>query len=444
MRWIKALTYGVLALMLFALPSAAFADITWNNVYQGFDVTPDEYSVTVPDGSTGTFNLKTKSGSTKFVNPQGAYFDNVTIYTKRSLASDVFIEVTFSDGNVEKIYFTSNSISIPAGFFNPHPSKGITVKFTSDGRREYEVYLLAYGLKDYTGPGPSSSPTTAPTTAPTAAPTVKPSATPVTTPKPTASASAKPTSPVVSPSPDPGGSDGGDTGEGCLCKELCEIMPGILSGFGDQLDGIKNALSPLHNDLGVVQNQLFGVRDDLFVINDQLEQINSNTAPLHSDLIDIKALTSELIRQLTPTQDYNVPSPIVVPNYYKPPDVASQPFVDNTQYFNDPGDASTPGAMPAAPEPKNWTFEGKEIKEDAEMVPAPKQTQDPVMTSSPDMQQDPVMTASPDMRQDPVMTASPDMQQDPVMTTSPNIKQDEILEMETKEYPLRWKSSEFP
>ncbi|OMD76579.1 hypothetical protein [Paenibacillus odorifer] len=444
MRWIKALTFS--ALLLFALPTAAFADITWNPVSQGFDMTDDEYFVTVSKESTGSFGF---SGG-KFVNPQGKYFDVVWVHTNRALASDISMDVTFGDGYTVKILLSSTSNQIPGAYFKDHPSKGITLKFNSDGRTNYKAYINSYGLQDYDGPSPSTAPTAAPTTAPTAAPTVKPSATPTPTPKPTASATANPTSPTATVSPDPGGSDGGDTGGNCLCPELCEIMPGVLAGFGDQLDGIKNALSPLHNDLAFVQNQLFGVRDDLYIMNGQLEQINSNTAPLHADLIDIKALTNELIRQLTPTQDYNVPSPIVLPNYYKPPDVASQPFTDNTQYFSDSGDAATPGAMPAAPEPKNWTFEGKEINQDAEMVPAPKQTQDPVMTASPDMQQDPVMTASPDMQQDPVMTASPDMQQDPnmkqdeILVKQPDLKMDETLEMETKEYPVRWDSSEFP
>jgi hypothetical protein len=434
----KMLTYVMLSLLTLILPGLAHGAETVM-----YDVEKTEYAGTAIKDVPATVQLKTPSGSSKYVIPSDrkGNFHQAYIHIGRSLNAENYLTVTFGDG-ATKVYndntwAAQGNVTIPDSDFAVHPSRGITVKFTHNGDYAENLYLLGYWLT-----GSETGATPAPSATPS--PSVKPSATPVTTPKPTASATANPTSPVASPSPDPGGSDGGDTGENCLCPELCEIMPGVLAGFGDQLDGIKNALSPLHNDLAIVQNQLFGVRDDLYIMNGELEQINSNTAPLHADLIDIKALTSELIRQLTPTQDYNVPSPIVLPNYYKPPDVASQSFVDNTQYFSDPGDASTPGAMPAAPEPKNWTFEGKEINQDAEMVPAPKQTQDPVMTTSPDMQQDPVMTTSPDMQQDPVMTSQPDMKQDEILVKQSDLIMDKPLEMETNEYPVRWDSSQFP
>lgn len=204
---------------LLVLPRATFADITWDPVYQGFAVTDDEYFVDVSEGSTGAYTF---SGG-KFVNPQNGYFLTITVVVKGlALASVVDLDVTFGDGYTLRVPAEKNT-NIPSAYFADHPSKGITLKFISDGRKDYKAYLSGYGLKDYDGPGPTTAPTTkptpAPTVKPTAAPTVKPTvaptpgktASPNPTPGPTAGATsgatAQPTTPPGSDDPDPGGGE---------------------------------------------------------------------------------------------------------------------------------------------------------------------------------------------------------------------------------------------
>ncbi|MEK3837933.1 hypothetical protein [Paenibacillus sp. FSL R7-0128] len=466
----KRYKHGVAGLLMFlalVLPvTPVFADITWNPVMEGYDMTEDEYFAEAAEGESGTFSF---TGG-KFVNPQNAYFYVAGIYTTSlPFASTFSVDVTFSDGFTRNIIFNSSKYAqITVADFKDHPSKAITLKLNSDGKKAHKVYMNGYGLKDYDGPGPTAAPTTKPTSAPTPAPTVKPTVKPTSTTTPKPSSGTSTPGPSASPSDpgggDPGGGDpgGGDDGGNCLCEDLCEIMPGILAGFGDQLDGIAGSLAPLHHDLAIVQDQLFGVRDDLNGINGQLQQINSNTAPLHDDLNDIKALTGELIRQVTPIQNYYPPSPVVVPNYYKPPDVAASPYVDNGQYFSDNGDAAAPDAMPAAPEPKNWQVNGQVINQDAEMVPAPKQSQAPLQSQAPAQTQSPLQTQAPVQSQAPVQTQSPIQNQAPVQSQSPvqsqaplqsqapvqsqtpHLIKDKELEVDRTEYPLRWESGEFP
>ncbi|MNV50901.1 hypothetical protein D3C71_1429310 [compost metagenome] len=196
-------------------------------------------------------------------------------------------------------------------------------------------------------------------------------------------------------------------------------------------------MAPVHSDLINIHNDLFGVRDDLAGVQQTLNRIDNNTAPLHQDF-------SELLRQLTPTQSYSVPSNVTVPPYYSPPDVAAQPYQDNGTYFTDQGDAAAPDAMPAAPDPVNWTYNGVMINQEPGVVQDTKQTKDNAMSAAPGMTSAPAMSAAPDMTSSPAMSAAPDMTSAPVMTAAPGLTsgpgmvRDPVMTQDRTIYEVRW------
>lgn len=240
------LILGVLLLM----PGVASADITYNPVYGAYQVTQDEYGITVPAGTTGI-----QSFGGKFINPQGKNFLTVTVYSKRAFGVTNYLKVTFGDGHVETFNsFESGSTQIPSAYWTDHPSKGVTFSFYSDGAKDHVVFLSAYGLVDDDGTSPTTPPaataTPAPTVKPTAAPTVKPTTTPAgtTSPNPTAGATATAT---AQPSSSPGTTDPGDgETEEPECTAACQTLidqlecPQWGEYMGEWANMISSALPP--------------------------------------------------------------------------------------------------------------------------------------------------------------------------------------------------------
>ncbi|RJG23301.1 hypothetical protein [Paenibacillus thiaminolyticus] len=190
---------------------------------------------------------------------------------------------------------------------------------------------------------------------------------------------------------------GGDSVADAICKCIEDLKP--------VLEEIRDNTQPIHDDLQLIHG-------DLLVTNDQLQQANGSLR--------------EIIRQLTPTREYQLPKPIVKPDLYDPGDVMDRPYQNQQTYFRDAGDAATPDAMPAAPEPKNWEHDGVRLHQDSPITP------------------DPVMKRDEDMKKEPDMRREPDMQLDEVLTPDPEMVQDNPLQMQDEEYKLRWKSSEYP
>lgn len=438
----------LVALMLIVLPSQAFAEISGSGGW--YHLTNDEYSAYAPEGSASTVQLKTPDGLTKYIVPSNlsGYLSQAYIHVGRTLNANNYLTVTFGDG-VTKIYGTgsevSGNVTIFEADFAAHPSRGLTIKYTNDGTYDETVYLYGFLLDDtvtgtatptaITSPTPNGSPSTA-------------SATPTPTPSPSSGSSAS-SGPTPTPSSGTGGTGGTGDGStsGCMCQQLCDLMPVLMAGIGDDLNDIYTVMAPVHGDLVTIHNDLFGVRDDLSGVQQTLNRIDNNTAPLHQDF-------AELLRQLTPTQNYSVPSNVPVPPYYSPPDVAAQPYQDNGTYFTDQGDAAAPDAMPAAPDPVNWSYNGVTINQEPGVVQDTKQNKDhamsaaPIMTAAPGMTSAPAMSAAPDMTSAPAMLAAPDMTSapamsvNPVMTSGPGMVRDPVMQMQNDDYSVRWDYSD--
>jgi len=157
-----------------------------------------------------------------------------------------------------------------------------------------------------------------------------------------------------------------------------------------------------------------------------LEEIRDNTAPIHDDLVtihkdlvQIDGTLNEIVRQLKPTKEYSIPSVVEKPDYFKPKPIADKPFYDNNTYFTDQGDAPAPPSMPVAPDPKNWKYNGVEIKQGESFK------------------------VDPEMKQDPNMQQDAELKQDVNLEQDPFLNQEQPLEIQEQNYPLRWKSSDF-
>lgn len=113
------------------------------------DIPFDSYKVVVPAGKTGTFKLKTKSGSTKFtpVEAKGKLLDGFEFYIDGGLKYDSgdYLKVTTSDGAVMKIQYAVNKWGNPFYFgksFGNHESKWISVELVlANSSKARTVYL---------------------------------------------------------------------------------------------------------------------------------------------------------------------------------------------------------------------------------------------------------------------------------------------------------------
>ncbi|MFD5023382.1 hypothetical protein ACFWMP_31295 [Paenibacillus sp. NPDC058367] len=212
--------WSLLILGLLLMPGITYGDSS-NGLYT---INKTDYAGTAVKGVPATIQLKTASGSTKYVLPSDIVgtFYQAYIRVGRTLNAENYLTVTFGDGAT--IIYNNNSwaaqgvVTVPESDFANHPSRGITVKFTHSGDYDENLYLQGYWVTGSATATPTPSATVKPSATPTA--TVKPTATPSGTsnPNPTASAT---TSPSESPNPtDPGGGTG-DPGE---CSAACQSL----------------------------------------------------------------------------------------------------------------------------------------------------------------------------------------------------------------------------
>lgn len=190
---------------------------------------------------------------------------------------------------------------------------------------------------------------------------------------------------------------GNDSSANTICQCIEDLKP--------VLEEIRDNTQPIHDDLQAI-------RDELVQANDQLQQANSSL--------------DEIIRQITPTQEYELPRPIEKPGLYDPGDVMDKPYQNDQTYFQDAGDAATPDAMPVAPEPENWEQDGVRLDQDDPIKP------------------DPEMKRDEEMKKDADLKKEPDMQRDEVLKRDPEMIKGPDLKVQQEDYDLRWKSSQYP
>lgn len=139
----KVLLLTIILTLLAATP--AMAAITQIGDKE-FEVT--DYRVTIPAGQSGTVTL----GGGKFQPAEagGSYLAEVRLRANRTLDSNNFVTVTFDNGvtNTHRSEpGTPNIFAIASGLLN-NPSKGITIKLTSDGTTERWVEIVSFKTID--------------------------------------------------------------------------------------------------------------------------------------------------------------------------------------------------------------------------------------------------------------------------------------------------------
>lgn len=150
MMKISKISVSLIVLLLLLPVTNAMAAITQINEHE-FEVT--DHRVTIPAGSAGSAVV----GGGKFqpAEAKGSYLSEVLLKTNRTLDSNNFVTVTFDNG-VENVHRSEpgepSVFAIASGLLN-NPSKGITVKLTSDGSRERWVEIVGFKTIDSLPPG---------------------------------------------------------------------------------------------------------------------------------------------------------------------------------------------------------------------------------------------------------------------------------------------------
>lgn len=146
----------LLTLIFAMLPVASVSAEVVKNPFADYYTVTDEYEVIVPAGTSGTFSAKTKSGATKYVPPElgSAWLATLDIRFKGKLDSGHYITVTFGDGHKVKYDDApdgSSPLKIPNSVFVSHPSRGVTITLTTDGRSEKYAKVSQFGFMGSTG-----------------------------------------------------------------------------------------------------------------------------------------------------------------------------------------------------------------------------------------------------------------------------------------------------
>lgn len=201
--------------------------------------------------------------------------------------------------------------------------------------------------------------------------------------------------------------------------------PYIGASTNSDADAICQCIRDLQPTLDEIRDNTKAIHDELKTTNDELKKANGSL--------------KEIVRQLTPTREYALPDPITKPDLFKPDDVMQTPYQNNQTTFTDQGDAPTPDAMPAAPEPEAWSDEnGVKLRPDAQMTPEAELRPEPELAPETELSPDQEPTLEPELTPEPERTPDREMVADPEMTADPEMQ---VVE---ENHPLRWDSSQYP
>lgn len=192
--------------------------------------------------------------------------------------------------------------------------------------------------------------------------------------------------------------------------------------IGAEVNSDADAICQCIRDLEPILNE---IRDNTQAIHQDLQETNKQLGEANENL-------KEIIKQLTPTKDYPLPTPIVEPDLYEPDEVMPESYENDQVYFTDPGAAETPDSMPAAPEPEAWEMDGVTMEPETELVPDEPLTADPVIQPDAPMTSEPELQADPEINPDQELILDPELEADPPM---------QVVE---EEYELRWRSDQYP
>lgn len=157
------------------------------------------------------------------------------------------------------------------------------------------------------------------------------------------------------------GSGNGDCATAiCECisqlKDVAQTINSSVTSNGSTLNSILNATNSNGSKIDNVNSSVNQVNSSVNQVNNSVKE-NGNTLNKILDSTNANGVRlDKILDQIIPTGDIEVPNEIKVPSLEsnKPP-MPDKPFKDDSTYFKDQGDASSPPPLPPAGEPvKCW------------------------------------------------------------------------------------------
>jgi hypothetical protein len=228
------------------------------------------------------------------------------------------------------------------------------------------------------------------------------------------------------------------------------LCPDCVMYTAQEICDICTCINNLQPTLNAINDSTNGVITQLVNLGNQLSsKIDQQISATDQVRLGIEDLKNQLLGQITPTQDYPLPTvrPLPLLSDNKPP-MVNGVFTDNTTYFTDQGDAPSPASFPVAPNPTlswNDTKGGLKYRENPMIKEQPK-IRTPVYTKSipftksiPDIKTPPLTKSVPLTRSVP-LTKSIKPTLFPKMVRQPTPPPMEIINGNQ----LRWNSNQYP
>jgi len=141
------------------------------------------------------------------------------------------------------------------------------------------------------------------------------------------------------------GSGSGTDETECWTK-ICQCIADLKAPIND----INTSIGSTNSSLSTINSAITTTNTTLGATNNKLDTLNGTTTVIKDVLTDFRDEFKTNIGYTLPEN----PSPANLLEDNKPQQNET-PFVDNTIYFKDEGDATPPpGKLPKAPEPKHW------------------------------------------------------------------------------------------
>lgn len=212
-------------------------------------------------------------------------------------------------------------------------------------------------------------------------------------------------------------------------QEICDICT-CINNLQPTLNSINDSTNGVITQLVNLGNQLSAKIDQQIASTDQVR-------------LGIDDLKNQLLGQLTPTQNYPLPTIRPLPQLSdNQPPMVNGVFTDNTTYFTDQGDAASPTWFPMAPEPRAYwddTKGGFKYRQNP-LATEPPKIRSPVITKTiPDIKT-PTLTKSIPLTRSVPLTKSSNPIAFPKMVRQPTPPPMPIISGNQ----LRWNSNQYP
>lgn len=175
------------------------------------------------------------------------------------------------------------------------------------------------------------------------------------------------------------------------------------------------------------------ILDSVRLTNGLLATLNATATEINNNVLVSNDLLRKLLEQITPTisigyAGINDDFKQRLENY-KPDNLPSQKFEDNTVYFNesDYPVIESPPPLPKPPEPDDhWTLDGNQISKELPLKPDLPMNKDRVMNKDQVLKKDLPMQKDSPLQKEPVNQRSPSMSRDGSLQREPSMSKDPV------------------